>query len=707
MKSGQTASDSSRQGTTASSSVSPNRDPQTGLISGLTPPHDPDGYSFPTAAVEDYQRANEGAFGRMRISKNETRYVGESHWTAVLNSISDLKRELSEDEAEDDDGNVLEEDEDYHDSAPPGIANLLRSPARMSKAELITALPPRPEVDRLMYQWFNAADAFKPVIHPPTFQEEYTNFWKAPLQTPTMWLGLLYSMMSLSASIPYQQHPDPSSPAAQAMQADSLRFHQYAASAAVLADYTTPKKYTIECLTLYLAGLRSQNASVDIWHLLGMVIRLALRMGLHKDGSHFPEISAFDQEMRRRQWHNMFMLDVLISFQLGLPSIIRSIASDTRKPGNFMDSDISSRTKSLPPSRPPHELTPMTYAIAKVDICKAFADAYDLSQAATLPSREQVVRIDNELECAKESLPAQIQIRPFHQYIADKPETIMWSFNIRLLYLKAKAVLHRPFMASRKTDPFSLASRQSCVDAAMQTLGHHHEVYVASQSGGQLEFARQYMGSISTHDYLLAAMILCLELSHQCDEASQADGTILPDTKRQQLVDLLKKTRQIWSHDESAEQRKPSFAQGTYQEQSVVNETRKAARALDAMVARAETMLSPRGNTTTTTSSNTTSSHQSISPFDPPTVQQPDLAFMGPNWKLSAWNVNAPNVEDAASSTIDIVNLPDDQFDWGVFDNTFTGVSNITDEAGWTFDPAMMPELMGDNFIWSNGAHIC
>ncbi|KAG8631869.1 hypothetical protein KVT40_001009 [Elsinoe batatas] len=699
MNSNQTSNGQSTKGSSGTDSQgrSPSQDFNTLPSSGLTPPYDKDGYAYSGSSVDETQRANEGAFGRMQISKKEMKYVGESHWSAVLTSISDLKRDLSDDDASQEDEDESQELEDVYNNSPAGIENLLRAPKRKSKVELINALPLRSEVDRLVYQWFNAADAFKPVLHPPTFQEEYTRFWQDPLKTPTMWIALLYAILSLSAGSQFHFNPNPASSEAGVLLAMSIEYHELAASAAVLADYTTMKAYTIEFLSLYIGGLRSQTAFIDMWQLIGLMIRLSLRAGYHKDGSHFPSLSIFEQEMRRRHWHQMFMVDLLISFQLGLPSLMRAITSDTKPPSNLHDSDISAKMTVLPPSRPANELTPVSYIIAKVDLCRVFSQVYDMTQSPTLPSHDQVIRLDNELEAAKEELPMQVQIRPLHQFVADKPETIMWAFNLRLLYLKVKIVLHRPFMASRRNDSFSLASRQSCVDAAMCTLSHHHEVYLASQTGDGI-FARCYMASISTHDYLLAAMILCLELSHQCDDASRSlsDTSQQPEEKRQEMVNLLKITRDIWTREPEAA--KTTAAQATWQQQSVVHETKKASRALDAMVVRVEAMGSPSASNTTST--NTMSSTPSM--FEPaPTIQSaPDLAFMGPSWGATSWT--PPNMTangDVALNVVDsMMNVPEDQFDWTTFDTAFTSAPNFTDEAGWNFDPEMMPDMTRYNF---------
>jgi hypothetical protein len=103
------------------------------------------------------------------------------------------------------------------------------------------------------------------------------------------------------------------------------KFHSLAASAAVFAEFASPKRHTIECLMMYAAGLRSNNALVNVWLMAGLITRLALRMGYHRDPDNYPAISAFEGEMRRRCWAQIGMIDVLISFQLGLPSMVHLI----------------------------------------------------------------------------------------------------------------------------------------------------------------------------------------------------------------------------------------------------------------------------------------------------------------------------------------------------------------------------------------------
>ena len=587
--------------------------PTAGPYSQPTPPSDDD--TSPTSGAGS-QRTGDGLFddvdgastpfGQMKISKDEISYVGESHWGAILDSISDLKRDLN-DEPE-------EEEEPQKDCSPEstfnswgsvplggvqphatsGLGFMLGSAEHVTKDQLIAGVPEKKVADRLLSLWFNSPDPFKPLIHAPTFQDEYRRFWRSPRETPAMWLGLLFSIMSLAASFGLRD-VDPNSQQAQQVLQDVNKYHKLAASAALLGDFTKPKQYTIECLILYSAGLRSNNAFVNVWLMIGLLIRLALRMGYHRDPSHYPAISVFHGEMRRRVWAIISMIDVLISFQLGLPSMVKTIHSDTQPPRNLLDRDFNVSTKILPPSRGIDELTPSSYTRAKLRITRIFADASELSHATIEPSREEVMRLDRALEEAKAAIPPLLKMPDINDLVTDPAEQLMCRFNLDLLYLKTKTVLHRRYMLTplSQLTPEEQAqgigySRLACVDSARRVLQHHHTIYTASQTGGQLESVKWYMGSISTHDFLLAAMIVCLELSTQMNLTG-----LYKCPQRPALMDALEKSQKIWS-DASGRKRKQVQFTGQGEKakgEHMFDETEKASRAMAVMLEKVKARL--------------------------------------------------------------------------------------------------------------------
>ncbi|RMX87617.1 hypothetical protein D0869_02216 [Hortaea werneckii] len=629
------------------------------LFSEPTPPSDSDMGSQPAnAGSQDWQAASRGEtsppfkddlvdaaitpFGQMKVSKNEISYVGGNNWNAILNSISELKQDLgedrdsNEDEEGDDDGegdvSPAQIGSGSHgpwshgysaDSASPpdfrgqtqrtvGMGFIFESAGAVTKEQLIAAIPEKRTADRLLSLWFNSPDPFKPIIHAPTFQEEYKRFWREPKSTPTMWLGLLFSILSLAASFALRDS-DPSSPRTKQVLADVARYHSMAASAAVLADFTKPKAHTIEALILYTAGLRSDNAFMNVWLSIGLIIRLALRMGYHRDGKHYPNISPFSGEMRRRTWAIISMIDVLISFQLGLPSMVKTIQSDAEPPSNLLDRDFRPDCGSLPQGRGIDELTPSSYTRAKLRIVKVFADAAELSHATVPPAYDEMMKLDRELEEAKAAVPPSLQMpEDSSAIITDPPEQLMCRFNLDLLYLKTKTVLHRRYMLvpleklSPREQEFGIgASRRLCTECALRVLQHHHSIYTASQVGGQLESVKWYMGSISTHDFLLAAMIICLELSKQMGDPAfgRHPETMLACPRRGAMMEALERSQKIWSEAAASKRKVDADGQGgttfgrdpTKKSTSLFDDTEKAARALGLMLEKVKKQFGARG----------------------------------------------------------------------------------------------------------------
>lgn len=555
----------------------------------------------------------EKPFGHMRISENEISYHGASHWQTILSSISDIKDELEYDE--DGPDQVIGEEtpetskESQQNARKPTDATSVQSQPRpftelgllvgnagnVTREDLINAMPEKRVTDRLLSLWFNSPDPFKPIIHAPTFQEEYKQYWKYPERAPIMWLGLTFAILSLAESFALRD-VDRKTPTAKACLARVDKFHSMAAAAAVLADFTSPKKYTLECLMLYTAGLRSADGFMKVWLMIGLVLRLALRMGYHRDPKFYPNISPFDGEMRRRLWTGISTIDILISFQLGLPSMVTTIIADTEPPRNLLDRDFSPSTKVLSAGRGMDELTPSSYMRTKVGLVRIFAQAAELGHSTTPVKHEDVMRLDSELDVARESMPSLLKMPDMSELVTDPPEQMMCRINLTLLMLKTRIILHRNFMLvplSQLSDvEQSLGigtSRKICTESALSVLHLHHSIHAETQPGGKLYTVKWYMGSISTHDFLLAAMVVCLALSQQIsdDDQIRASGGQMWCPRRQAMVDALERSQQIWESD-AAKTRVELFLplSANDADSPMSTETAKACKAMSVMLNR-------------------------------------------------------------------------------------------------------------------------
>jgi hypothetical protein len=340
----------------------------------------------------------------------------------------------------------------------------------------------------------------------------------------------------------------------------------------ILANYTMPGRYKVETLLLYsgIEFLRTGDTQIGSSILSGVIVRLAMHMGYHRDSKHYQNLSAFDGEMRRRVWALIWQADHLISFQVGLPKIIPDLQCDTGLPHNLLDEDFDETTNVIPSARPMVERTPVTYAIVKSKMMAVFGRIAEKSFSTIDAKHEEVAQLDEQLQSIHSSLPAFLRIRTMNMSIIDPADLIMQRYNIELLYQKARCVLHRRYLVTYRSDLRYAYSRWSCIDAATRILRHQNDIYHETQPGGQLYRDRWFVTSLTSHDFLLAAMILCLELSAKTE---QVLDNVVPSSGspksegRQELLRALETSYNIWME----------FSE-------VSAEARKAARALEVML---------------------------------------------------------------------------------------------------------------------------
>lgn len=246
--------------------------------------------------------------------------------------------------------------------------------------------------------------------------------------------------------------------------------------------------------------------SPDSGLIIGLVIRLATRMGYHRDPNLF-QLSAFVREMRRRTWSLCMQLDLLISFQLGLPSNVQFPIWDTRPPRNLQDSDFNKDTKELPPARPDSEPTDILFYVAKHRLYRGFEKVLGHSLSTEAKISTDVDEIDTEIRNTYSALPETLCPRRMADSVVDSPSLIVTRLCVFFVFQKRLCVLHRPYVTRGR-----VYSTQICCDAAFNIVRYFNDTYKEFIPGGQLETERWFMSNLTWHDYLLGLIALCLVL---------------------------------------------------------------------------------------------------------------------------------------------------------------------------------------------------
>lgn len=333
-----------------------------------------------------------------------------------------------------------------------------------------------------------------------------------------IWLGMLMSIMCLSLRIYNRSGEEPPELLGRTVEM-SHAFKSGAEQCLIVGDYT--KKlyiHTIQAVILLTTMQDRKDRAEDSWLLLGSLVRLALCMGLHRDPKNFgTTISPSEGEIRKRLWTIICCMDTLESIKIGLPTMIRPEECDTGLPLNLHDDEIGDHVTDLPPERGHGELTGVSYMISKASLARVYAKI--VTQASSLvprPAYDQILKMDTELRELYERTPAFLHLKTKEESKNDPAWLVIQRYNLDLIVQKALVTLHRPYAARAQSNPRYQNSRRKCVEAAMVLLKHQSEIFLESQS--TLRHARWFTESLGCHDFLHAAMIICLDLSTGCKE---------------------------------------------------------------------------------------------------------------------------------------------------------------------------------------------
>lgn len=334
------------------------------------------------------------------------------------------------------------------------------------------------------------------------------------------------------------------------------RFRRYRGAASwalVQSRYTSPRLSTLPPFLLCTEAefLINRNSQMQCYILVSVCIRIMLKMGLHRDPSKLPNVTPFDGEMRRRMWNFAVQIDLIVSFHLGLPSMIPGIESDTALPRNLLDDDLTEDCTELPQARLDSFYTPLTYAIWKSTICRVFGLVARQAHSLSTPTYAEIMRLDKLLEEKWMMVPTFMKIKPLSESITDSPTLINQRFGLASLYQKSRCVLHRRYFTEAVPKKEHAYSRRTCLEAAGALLDYQETIYQATRPGGLLRKNGWFVTSLAVHDFLLAATIVFLALRSEAYSEVEGNydwmeqGTPLPN--KQALHELLRRSQRIWA----------------------------------------------------------------------------------------------------------------------------------------------------------------
>ncbi|KAJ5172484.1 hypothetical protein N7492_005077 [Penicillium capsulatum] len=214
----------------------------------------------------------------------------------------------------------------------------------------------------------------------------------------------------------------------------------------------------LQAAVLYLLCLRCVSDSRQVWAEAAIVVRVAQRQGIHRDGQNLG-LSPFDTEMRRRLWWHICILDMLCSEDQGTDTQIHPGMFDTKPPRNIDSDFLAPGLIDLPP--PQAGFTDITLCIIQSEIMTSLAWTGKSFGSGSNPSSLQK---EHEILPA---LAAHLEDNFLRQLDLEDPVQWVIAVIARLTLSRASLISH---LSNSASDRLSMATDDESFNMALEIL---------------------------------------------------------------------------------------------------------------------------------------------------------------------------------------------------------------------------------------------
>ncbi|KAI1330678.1 hypothetical protein F5Y16DRAFT_340100 [Xylariaceae sp. FL0255] len=405
---------------------------------------------FPAASALNMQR--------LSIKGSRSRLFGPGSTRVILNLFDEAKDVIFN---EDDSSDIRQsfkiiynfhkamKDGNQKAAAPIGVFVDSMTPVQKRMTDI---LPSKSACDQLMHIYMTQSETLYRVLHIPTFMSQYNQYWAGSPQAPAFLPQLLcvlcigYRLFGIGKGR-FQNERDgihmPTACALVRTWLDGLRGKE-------LVEFNTLQTEILVLMAQRVLSIQNQES----WTHLGLIVRMAMTMGLHRDPSEFNEsIAPFWAEQRRRLWTTILELDVFMSIQCNLPSCVRAGDYTCQSPRNINDEELYLNMTELPPSKPIEIDTDSRIQVFAASSLIARCKAVEVvSRIHSLRDYQQVLAIGSELERALEDV--RFVVPPRH--LATPNEVLrQWttSTTLDMNCRRTLLALYRPFALAESDAP--------------------------------------------------------------------------------------------------------------------------------------------------------------------------------------------------------------------------------------------------------------
>lgn len=195
-------------------------------------------------------------------------------------------------------------------------------------------LPPRSIADALVDIYFSKVNSDYPLFHRALFEAKYEMVWSTTPDLEPSWLMTLYMVFVLAMTTASKE----SLPSTMQAQKDLLKEQFLSRVKPLLPDVLSGSSLVhVQALMVYCLYLHISRQRNACWNITGSAIRIAVAIGLHRNGAS-KKCTMLERELRKRVWWTLFFFERIECSSLGRPSAIDDAQSNVDLPADgFLD----------------------------------------------------------------------------------------------------------------------------------------------------------------------------------------------------------------------------------------------------------------------------------------------------------------------------------------------------------------------------------
>ncbi|SPQ17675.1 1ac17033-b09a-4c88-9083-81c6179ec833 [Thermothielavioides terrestris] len=413
-------------------------------------------------------------FGRLVLNeKGVTRYVSSSLWTSINDELDELRKasqDLSDEDSDESDLDVTPESADHDRSVVDHHAFVLGY--RSADIDLRPLHPLPSQIPFIWQVYQENVDPILKIVHVPTMSKVIKEIrHNLDSLTPSLEALMFSIYYAAIASLDEEEVKlNFGTEKSSLMQKYRFALEQGLAKAEFL---TKPDTTVVQALIIFLVLVRRNDDTRFAWTLTGLLIRLSQALGLHRDGTHFPNLTPFEIEMRRRLFWAVCVLDLRSAEDQGTDLTIVDRTFDTQIPLNINDSDISPDSPCLP--EPREGTTDMAFSLTRYEICALSRRLHMASSGIDPPCPADASRSLEE----REALITEVYNRVEQRLLKDRDRSnpLFWvASNVtRIIVAKMTLVIYQPALfPGPGHDGLSEDVRARLLNAALDVFEYSH-----------------------------------------------------------------------------------------------------------------------------------------------------------------------------------------------------------------------------------------